>query len=550
MLLVLVLVIFLIVNFPILYIHVESPWKMLITYILSAIPKHPPITTVLGLSSSLEVKNLSKVNKEQAYEIYVSHKSHHKVYAEEVFSPRWVAIRDEKERMLMDCVERSRDGPTRWIPKDIPNIGGRIEPLLHLEILFPAQSREFPSRLFGEHNLDFSRKLSNILSITLSAIDDVHIQKPKEQNQVVMDALADNDVHHPLVWEKLLDHYVDKEKLFCDAGDGFTIEMCLNLVTSIYLPQDSPPESYSCLLAFFPTSESYNDLVDPNNLEYSEFKDHFWTGSTYALACMASLMGGGPEYCVIEPNAEWVMKPLFLNILQAMHHERVADVPSQTPFPVYPDLPQHIDSAISAVGILLDQAFKQGIPSAYEAFQEKGSLHYIAEKSRLHLGLIEGLRAYITGLSDAKAGKFPDIQSDEFPDRHIHDLHEAPVICCICASITYSGYPPRPILSSLASIDPNHSQWTEILDTLNSPDHEYSVNNYSFDPIKAISSDDQKHLKKRMKKTLHILDECLKAERARRNGINWLSKIFNYHTSSAGNERVQDQRDIELASLA
>ncbi len=155
-------------------------------------------------------------------------------------------------------------------------------------------------------------------------------------------------------------------------------------------------------------------------------------------------------------------------------------------------------------------------------FREKGSLRYIAEKSRLHLALINGLWAYITGLSDAKAGKFPDIQSGEFLDRHIHDLHETPVIRCICASITYSGLPPRPILSSLASIDPNHSRWTEILDTLNSPDHEYSVNNYSFDPIKGISSDDQKRLKKSIKKTLRILAECLKAERARRNGINWV----------------------------
>ncbi len=100
-----------------------------------------------------------------------------------------------------------------------------------------------PSRLFGEYNLDFSTKLSNTLSITLSAIDDAHIQKPTEQNKVLMDALANNGVHHPLVWKKLLDRYADKEKLFRDMGDGFTIEMCLNLVTSIYLPEDSPPES-------------------------------------------------------------------------------------------------------------------------------------------------------------------------------------------------------------------------------------------------------------------------------------------------------------------
>ncbi len=259
-----------------------------------------------------------------------------------------------------------------------------------------------------------------------------------------------------------------------------------------------------------------------SNSEYSEIKDDFWTGSAYALACVASFIRGGLEYCVIEPNEEWDTKPLFLNILQVIHDERVADVSRQVPFPVYPDLPQRVDSAIGAVGLLLHQAFKQRIPGAYEAFREKGTLRYIAEKSRLHLDLIEGLRAYINGLSDAKAGKFPDIQSGEFPDRHIRDLHEVPVIRCICASITYSGLPPRPILSSLASIDPNNSRWTEILDTLNSPDHEYSVNNYSFDPMNAISSDDQKRLKKSMEKTLRILAQCLKAERARRSGINWV----------------------------
>ncbi len=436
------------------------------------------------------------------------------------------------------------------------------------------------------------------------------------------------------MWKKLLDRYVDKGRLFHDAWDVFTIEMCLNLVTSIYLPKDSPQELCSCtladasvtyykpeilkdLLSVFWTSESQNDAVDPerrlslaivhalvpnsvpstnnshqphpfhddstiskyqllrvairgiqkvlrhhpidppskewrtdvfrgivsfmmsdlftgrslSDSEYSEIKDAFWTSSTYTLACMASFIHGGPEYCVIEPNAEWDTKPLFLNILQVIHDERVADVPHQAIFPVYPDLPQRgVRSALEAVGMLLDQAFKRGIPGAYEAFREKGSLRYIAEKSRLHLGLFEGLWAYITGLSDAKAGKFPDIQSDEFPDRHIHDLHEAPVIRCICASITYHGLPPRPILSSLASLDPNHSRWTEILETLNSPDHEYSVNNYSFDPIKAISSDDQKRLKKSMEKTVRILAECLKAERARRNGINWVrgwEKPFN-----------------------
>ncbi len=642
--------------------HPKSPWEMPITYILSAIRKRPPITTVPKPSSSLEVKNLSEVDNVQASEIYGAHESRidnevdalHWLYersstsavhrlviqalaglspdyracAEKVFSVRWVEIREEKERMLMDCMELARDGTTRWIPKDIPNIDRRIEPLLRLEILFPELCRRLPSGLFGEHNLDFSRKLSNTLSITLSTIDDAHIQEPMEQKLVFMDALAENSVHHPLVWKKLLGHYVDKGRLFHDARDIFTIEMCLNLVTSIYIPKDSPQELCSCtlmdasvtyykpeilkdLLSVFSTSESQNDAVDPerrlslaivralvldsapstfnsdqrypfprdstiskyrlfrvaiiaiqrvlrhhpidppskewrtdvfraivsfmmsdlftgrslSDLEYSEIKDDFWTGSTYALACMASFIHGDPEYCVIEPNAEWDTKPLFLNILHVIHDERVADVRRQTPFPVYPDLPQHrVRTALGAVGTLLGQAFKQGIPGMYEAFREKGSLHYVAEKSWLHLNLFEGLQAYITGLSDAKAGKFPELQLGEFFDRHIQDLHETPVIRCICACIACKGLPPRPILSSLASVDPNHSRWTEILDTLNSPDHEYSVNNYSFDPLNGISSDDQRLLKKSMKKILRILAECLKAERDRRNGTNWVRR--------------------------
>ncbi len=145
---------------------------------LSGTRERPLITTVPELSSSLEVDNLSEVDDVQAAEIFAAHESRienevnalhwlykksstsathrlviqalsglspdHKVFAEAAFSRRWVEIREEKERMLMDCMERSRDGPTRWIPKDIPNIGGRIEPLLRLEILFPALRREFP----------------------------------------------------------------------------------------------------------------------------------------------------------------------------------------------------------------------------------------------------------------------------------------------------------------------------------------------------------------------------------------------------------------------
>ncbi len=119
-----------------------------------------------------------------------------------------------------------------------------------------------------------------VAPIGMSSIVDAHIQKPMEQKQVVMHTLAENSVHHPLVWQKFLGCFVDKGRLFHDMRDIFTIGMCLNLVTSIYLPHNSPPDSYGFTLAsasvtyykqklltdllmFFSTSKSDNDAVDP-----------------------------------------------------------------------------------------------------------------------------------------------------------------------------------------------------------------------------------------------------------------------------------------------
>ncbi|KAK0471459.1 hypothetical protein IW261DRAFT_1597270 [Armillaria novae-zelandiae] len=471
--------------------------------------------------------------------------------AKTFFHSHWGAIREERDRMLTDCMELSRDGPTRWVPRDIPDIDRRIEPLLRLEILFPDLCRMYPSRLFGEHDLDFSSKLSNTLSITLSAIDDAHILKPGEQNQVLIDAFAANTVHHPLIWDNLLYRHVDKERLMHKVEDGLTIEECINLVTDIYSPKD---KTLTCLLAFFPTSEPLNVAVDLeqrsllaiirtlvpdlapstsnshrphpfyhdstiskyqllcialsairkdilsadplskewqtllfwatlsdiksdlysrhtlSDPEYSEFKDPFWTCRAYALVCMGLFTGGHAEYCVAEWKAEWADKPFFLNILRVIDDERVADAPFLLPVQVKPDSLHPADSIFGVVSRLLGQAFEWEIPGAHEAFREKDSLRYIAERRSLHPDLIEGLRGYITGLSNAKAGKFPDIQSGEFPD---------------------CGTQPRPILSSLASLDPNHSEWDRILHTLYSP------------------NDENSHIEE----TVKFLDECFQVER-------------------------------------
>ncbi|PBK79562.1 hypothetical protein ARMGADRAFT_1093042 [Armillaria gallica] len=573
--------------------------------------------------------------------------------AKKVFSTHWAEIRDEKERMLMDCMVLARDEYTRWIPKDIPNIDHRIEPLLRLEILFPELRRSFPSGIFGEHNLDFSKKLSNTLSITLSSIDDAHIQKPVDQKQVIDALLADRDVHHPIVWKNLLDRYMGGGKLFHDRGDALTIGRCIILVKGIYLPEGCPPESCGCtlvhasviyckpdilkgLLSFFESFDLHKDAVDPerrlllaivralvpdsapsavhsgqhypfhhdstiskyqllcvalrvidryihdhpgdhpskqwqtdvfqailsyimsnsftgsslSNLEDSEFKELFWTCRSYALVCMASLMDAGPEYCVVEPAAEWATKPLFLNILRVIHDEGVADGPCLSAVQAFPDLPLRFDSIVGIVAFLLGQAFSRGILNAYEAFEEKGSLHYIAEKSSLHPELVKGLRGYITGLSEANSRKLPDIQSDRSLGRHIQDLHRAHVIRCICASIVRSNTSPRPILSSLASIAPYHDEWFKILEILNSPDHEYSVQCYTLHPADNVTQDDVKRWKKDMKEIVRILAECLEEEKGRNKGTNQLSTSSNNLTGGPeiheSGLRSDPNTDIEL----
>ncbi|SJL15587.1 uncharacterized protein ARMOST_19088 [Armillaria ostoyae] len=190
-------------------------------------------------------------------------------YAEEAFTSHWVEIRDEKERMLMDCMELTRDGSTQWIPKDIPNIDCRIEPLLCLERLFRPSSRKFPFGLFGEHDLDFSRKdISDTLSTTLSSLDDLHIRMPTgldSQKKVVMNALTDNHIHHPDVWKSLFNHASEQglfhweqssfdllrqtHKCSVSGNSDLTIDMCLSLVTTIYFPKRDSSTSYSCTLA-------------------------------------------------------------------------------------------------------------------------------------------------------------------------------------------------------------------------------------------------------------------------------------------------------------
>ncbi|PBK80067.1 hypothetical protein ARMGADRAFT_1040328 [Armillaria gallica] len=160
-----------------------------------------------------------------------------------------------------------------------------------------------------------------------------------------------------------------------------------------------------------------------------------------------------------------------------------------------------------------------GISQAYEAFQGSDHLGYLVRNSQLHLEIMEGLYAYITGISEAtkKTGKLPDIESTSF----LKSISKT--------SINHLfGTTAHPMLSSFALIAPDHTQWSQILETLNSPSHEYSIDKYTS------SSYDRKNngkfFKKDLKKTVAILAECLEGERDRKNLINQQSTSSNRQT--------------------
>ncbi len=350
------------------------------------------------------------------------------VRAKEAFSPYWDELRDEKERMLMDCMQLSRGMDIRWIPRDIPNIDRRIEPLLRLEILFPELRREGSSGLFGKYNLDFSNERSKNLSITLSSIDE-HIQKPADQ--VITNALADNGVHHPLVWKNLLDCDTIDNGLFHRYPGLLTDEICDRLLINIYSPPNTPDTTaltYTCTLAeasikyFKPDllqsllsrlkeTHPHRDVVELEEkvmlavkkyLEVEAVQVIFTKNSTksqrtevflvilsyirsaiftdlspkvllrfyrtFALVWMASLIDGNPESCVLEPPVEWATKPFCSDILRNIHDDFVSDPPYPTAKESFPDIHSCFDSIKDAISFLLGHAFSRGVLDAYEAF--------------------------------------------------------------------------------------------------------------------------------------------------------------------------------------
>ncbi len=101
------------------------------------------------------------------------------------------------------------------------------------------------------------------------------------------------------------------------------------------------------------------------------------------------------------------------------------------------------------------------------------------------------------------------------------------------------------MLSSFASIAPDHTQWSQILETLDSPSHKYSIDKYTSSsyhqvtnipltnthPAHTTHENNGKLFKKDLKKTVTILAECLEGERDRKkphqSGV-WVMQIFQF----------------------
>lgn len=562
--------------------------------------------------------------------------------AEEVFKDHWSEIRHEKEGLLVDCMELTRDGITRWIPKDLPSIDRRIEPLLRLDIIFPKMHRKYASGIFEDHDLDFSMKdFSDTMSTTLSSHNCLHDSRIRisvslsSQKKVAMNALADNRLHHPAVWRQLYNWACDQGLFYSSRIDrfdlssfnpDFTSEMFLSLVRSIYSSKRNCSTLLGCTLAESAVFDEIGSLVhiplslleeyDLNPLEnyeqrllfaiirfslrdpeapqstfhlhqphfvhdehfkrqllriavhalnrvihppasspwmfdlevfkaissyiasdlfsywdFPEYPDHSEDGCSvvYALVCLASLMQQEPHFNECLTPEEWATRSLFSNILKILQFSEggksqiVLSPLSAIEFS--PFLRNHCHDTELLVIYILGQALSRGLLQVFEAFREKSSLSYIADREYLHHKAIEGLKGYITGLSEATKKTGSQIVDPEtFPGWHIEDLHRAVVIRCITASIICSDTPPHLILSNLASIAPNHPEWSNILETLNSPEDDLSIEKYNFhwQP----SSDDKECLKKQMKHVVEILAECLEVERLRKNGINQVRERY------------------------
>ncbi|SJL17965.1 uncharacterized protein ARMOST_21536 [Armillaria ostoyae] len=276
--------------------------------------------------------------------------------------------------------------------------------------------------------------------------------------------------------------------------------------------------------------------------DFPEYPDHPEDGCSivHALVCLASLMQREPHFNECLPPEEWATRSLFSNILKILQFSnrgksQIVLCPwLAIKFSLF--LRNHCHDTELLVIYILSQALSRRLLQVFEAFREKSSLSYIADREYLHHKAIEGLKGYITGLSEAtKKTEGQIIDPEMFPGWHIKDLHRAVVIHCITASVIRSDTPPHLILSHLASIAPNHPEWSNILETLNSPEDDLSIEKYNF--YWQPSSDDKECLKKKMKHVVEIVAECLEVERLRKNGINQPLQSFDPQTGSPETRR-------------
>ncbi|KAK0442517.1 uncharacterized protein EV420DRAFT_1578408 [Desarmillaria tabescens] len=263
--------------------------------------------------------------------------------------------------------------------------------------------------------------------------------------------------------------------------------------------------------------------IHPSGIRF-EVTRLIWTCYDHALSCMISVLNREPALGISVPLAEWDTKAFFSSIIGIVLQDFNSDDLDRFPSGYQLHYGQGYASPFRAVDFLLGQGFSGGIADAYDAFLEQGVLMHITQKRQLQLWLIEGLQRYITGISEAtkKTGKYRDIQSESFLQRHIDNLHQSIVIHGICASIARNRIQSRSILSSLASIAPNHQNWPEIIDTLN-------PETYDRTPSESDGLKDEICYKKELKETVCILAKCLEAERDGKSGVNWPSKTLSYN---------------------
>ncbi len=156
---------------------------------------------------------------------------------------------------------------------------------------------------------DFSikkRHFSDTFLTTLSALKDPHIVKPLDPwygGEISMASFTDNPFHHPAVWRKIYTRPSSRGPFHSHVGGSdvqsfnpdFTSEVFLNLVTSVYFPNENYSTSSRCTLMDAAVYISQGHL---------------------GHAALFFLDG-----CVLKPNENYERRLLFAIIRFSLHDE-------------------------------------------------------------------------------------------------------------------------------------------------------------------------------------------------------------------------------------